>query len=123
MVGLAVQIELANMVAVQCPHDADPREHRRAVRFRDQDQRFHGSLPLRRRVLGLRKLRDVGAGVLQRDELAAARQRNRLVEPSFPAALNYVRHELLSKATRIFADLPATRTCPNDIRLRLHERS
>jgi hypothetical protein len=119
MVGLAVQIELANMVAVQCLHDADPGEHRRAAMRRDQDQGFHSSQPLWRRVLSLRKLRDV-AGVLQRDELAAARQRNPLVEPSFPAALSYVRYELLSKATRIFADLPATRTCPNDIRLRLH---
>jgi len=31
MVGLAVRIELANVVAVQGPHDADAREHRRAV--------------------------------------------------------------------------------------------
>jgi len=37
MVGLAVQIELAIVVAVQCPHDADARHHRRAVVFRDQD--------------------------------------------------------------------------------------
>src|SRR5258708_105517 len=29
MVGLAIRIELANLVSVQCPHDADPREHRR----------------------------------------------------------------------------------------------
>jgi hypothetical protein len=31
MWGFAVQIELANMVAVQCLHDADPGEHRRAA--------------------------------------------------------------------------------------------
>jgi hypothetical protein len=29
MMGLSIRIELANLVAVQCPHDADPREHRR----------------------------------------------------------------------------------------------
>jgi hypothetical protein len=33
-------------VAVQGPHDADAREHRRAARRRDQDQRFHCRLPL-----------------------------------------------------------------------------
>jgi hypothetical protein len=46
MVGLAVWIELANVVPVQRPHDADPREHRRAaVAFGDEDQGFHRGLP------------------------------------------------------------------------------
>jgi hypothetical protein len=43
MMGSAVQIELANMVAVQCPHDADAREHRRATLRRHQDQGLHGA--------------------------------------------------------------------------------
>ena len=54
---LPVRIKLPNVAAVQRPHDTDAREHRRAARYRDQDQGFHRSLPLRGRVLGLRKLR------------------------------------------------------------------
>src|SRR6266567_6318710 len=90
-----------------------------AVGLRDQDQRFHRGLPFRRLVLGVRKLRDVVSGILQRDELAAAGQRNRFVERSFPAALSYVRHVLLSKAPLIFADFRAIRKRPNDILLQL----
>jgi hypothetical protein len=36
-------------------------------------------------MLGLGKLRDVLAGVLQRDELASARQRNRFFEAPLPS--------------------------------------
>jgi hypothetical protein len=36
-------IELANVVAVQRPHHADAREHRRAARRRDQDQCCHSA--------------------------------------------------------------------------------
>jgi len=64
--GLPIRIELANLVAVQCLHDADPREHRRAARLRDQEQRLHGRLPFRRLVLGLTKFGDVDPGILQR---------------------------------------------------------
>ena len=60
-------------VSVQCTHDADAREHCRAAGRRDQDQRFHRRLPLWRLMLGLRKLCDVIAGILEGDELAAAR--------------------------------------------------
>jgi hypothetical protein len=75
MMGLPIRIELANLVAVQRLHDADPRQHCRPARLRDQEQRLHRRLPLRRLVLGLRKLRDVFAGILERDELAAAGKR------------------------------------------------
>jgi hypothetical protein len=78
------RIELANLVTVQCPLDADPREHRRAARFRDQDQRFHGRLPFRRVMLGLWQLHDVVAGILQRGELLAAGQLDRFVEARGP---------------------------------------
>jgi hypothetical protein len=40
MVWLPVRIELANVVAVQSPHNADPRKHRRPTGRSDQD---HGS--------------------------------------------------------------------------------
>jgi hypothetical protein len=49
---------------------ADPREHRWPTLRRHKDQRFNGRLPFRSLMLGLRQLRDVIAGVLQRDELA-----------------------------------------------------
>ena len=62
-VGSAVQIELANMVAVQCPHDADAREHRRATLRRHQDQGLHGRLPFHSLMLGLRQLGKVIACV------------------------------------------------------------
>jgi hypothetical protein len=38
-----------------------------------RDQRLHCRLPLRGRVLRLRKLGDVGTGVLEGDELASLR--------------------------------------------------
>jgi hypothetical protein len=57
MVVFAIGVEDALDAAVQGLHDTDAREHRRAARYRDQDQGFHRSLPLRGRVLGLRKLR------------------------------------------------------------------
>jgi hypothetical protein len=68
----AIGIEYALDVAIQCPQHADARKHCRPVLFGDQDQAFHGCLPLWRLVLGPRKLRDVIAGVLERDKLATA---------------------------------------------------
>ena len=56
---LVVRIELPNMVAVQGLHDADPREHRRAVVFRDQDQRLDRSLPRRMVLVGFGQPCDV----------------------------------------------------------------
>jgi hypothetical protein len=50
----------------------DAREHSGAAASREH-QRFHGRLPFRGLVLGLRQLRDVSAGIPQGDELAAAR--------------------------------------------------
>jgi hypothetical protein len=38
-------------------------------------------------VLDLRKLRDAAAGILERDELAAARQRDRIVELARPTPI------------------------------------
>src|SRR6266403_5081818 len=83
MMLFAIGIKHPLNVAVQCPHDANPREYRRSARRRDRDQRLHGRLPLVGLVLGLRKLGDVVAGVLESDELAPARQRYRIVETPF----------------------------------------
>jgi hypothetical protein len=49
------------------------------------------ALPLRGLGLGLRKFRDVLAGVLKGDELATARQRYRLFEMSLPPAISHSR--------------------------------
>jgi hypothetical protein len=54
VVLFAIGIKYAFDVPVQRPHDANPREHRRSARRRDQDQGFRCSLPFRRRVLSLR---------------------------------------------------------------------
>jgi hypothetical protein len=44
---LTRRIKYALYVSVQCPHDANPRKHRRPAQCRDQDQGFHGRLPFR----------------------------------------------------------------------------
>jgi hypothetical protein len=64
----------------------------------DQDQRLHGCLPLRGLVLGLGELCDVVAGILQRDELPTAGQRDRIVKRSFPAAISHSRASLAAFA-------------------------
>jgi hypothetical protein len=76
MMIFPVRIELANVVAVQRLHEADARKHgRSAVAFGDQDHDFNGSLPIIDLLFGLRQFLDVSGSVLQRDELATARQR------------------------------------------------
>jgi hypothetical protein len=67
-----VGVEHALGVAVQGSHDADAREHRRAAARRNEDQRRHCRLPLWSHVLCLRKLRDVGPGVFERDKLSVS---------------------------------------------------
>jgi hypothetical protein len=84
MLVLAGRIEPPLDVAIECPHHADPRHHRRAVLFCDQDQAFHRCLPFRRFMLCFWQLGDVGPGVLQGDELPAVRQHNRIVEATLP---------------------------------------
>jgi hypothetical protein len=86
MMGLAIWVELANVVAVQRLHNADARHHRgAAIAFGDQDQDFNGSLPFLNLLFCLRQLLDVSGSVLQRDKLATARQRYRIVERPAPA--------------------------------------
>jgi len=77
MMGFAVQIELANMVAVQCPHDADPREHPGPAERRDHDQGLHRRLPFRCLMLGLRQLGNVIACIPQGNKQATVGQRYR----------------------------------------------
>src|SRR6266446_9860779 len=95
---LARGINLPNVVAVQCSHDANAREHRRSARRRHQDQGFHRRLPLRGLMFGLRKSRDVFAGILERDELTTARQRYWIIKPSLPAAISHQRASQVASA-------------------------
>jgi hypothetical protein len=67
-------------VLVQRSHDANPRKHRRPAETRDLDQSFHGSLPFRRRVIGLRQAGDVVAGIAQSHDLAPTGQQDRIIE-------------------------------------------
>src|SRR5258705_11551943 len=84
-----IRIKLANEATVQGSHDADARKQRWPARRRDQDQRFRCRLPLLGLVLGLRKLRDVPAGILERDELVPARQRDWVVKGSAPSPVRH----------------------------------
>jgi hypothetical protein len=59
-----IGLEFADIVPVKRPHHADPGEHRRHA-TRDEHQGLHRVLPFRRGMLGLRKLGDVVAGVLE----------------------------------------------------------
>jgi hypothetical protein len=60
----AIKIKLADVPAVQRPHDANPREHHRPAKRCDQDQGFHCCLPFCGLVLSVWQLRDEFPGVL-----------------------------------------------------------
>jgi hypothetical protein len=72
--------KLANLAAVQCQHDADPRQHRGAAALDDKQQRFRRGLPFRKLAVLGRETYHVGRGIAKEDELFAARQRDRFVE-------------------------------------------
>jgi hypothetical protein len=62
----------------QGAHHADAGEHCRTASFRNEDQSFHRCQPFHRFVLGPRQPRDARAGILERHELAATWQHERL---------------------------------------------
>jgi len=68
----AIGVENALDAPVQRPQHPDAREHRRPSRRRDEHQGLHRCLPFGRGMLSLRKLRDVVAGILERDKLVSA---------------------------------------------------
>ena len=101
MLVLSRRVEHALDVPIQRSHDADPRKHRRPAKRCDQDQRFHRRLPLWNLVLGVRQLRDVIAGVLQRDERRTAVHRDRFVKCAFPTlAANDASVDLVLKRSK-----------------------
>jgi len=77
-------IEQTLNVTIERPHHAYARKHCWPAQFCGQDQGFHRGLPFRGRVFRLWQLGDVGAGVVQGDEPAAVRQRDRIVEEASP---------------------------------------
>jgi hypothetical protein len=72
VVILARRVEGANVAAVQCPHDADAREHRWAVQFDHQHKRLDRSLPFGQGDFLLQASYVVG-GVAKGDQHAATR--------------------------------------------------
>jgi hypothetical protein len=73
------------MAAVQCAHDANPREHRRATEISHQYQRLDCGLPFGQGGFLLRQPGNVGRGVAQLDEHAPVRQLDRILKPALPA--------------------------------------
>jgi hypothetical protein len=88
MMLFPIRIEHPLDVAVQCPHDADARKHRRsAVAFGDHDQRLDRSLPFLELLFGLWQLLDISGGILKSDKLATAGQRDRIFEFALPTPI------------------------------------
>jgi hypothetical protein len=87
MLFLAIRMEHPLDVTVQCADDPDAREHRRAVLVDDQKQGLDRILPFLDLLFGLRQLLDISGGILEGDELALARQRDRIFELRFQPRL------------------------------------
>src|SRR5258708_39635272 len=71
--------------AVKRPQDADPCHHGWAVGLSDQDQRLDRGPPLLELLFVLRQLLNILGGVLERGKVAAAGQRNWIVETAAPS--------------------------------------
>ncbi len=80
MMGLAVQVELANVFAVHGTHDGDASEHGRAAEIGNEDQRLHRGLPFGCILLGLRQPGDVLTDIHQGEKFSAVRQDDRIIE-------------------------------------------
>jgi hypothetical protein len=80
----AIRIELPHDVPVQRSQHADTRHHGRAVMLDNQEHRFDCGLPLAEVLFGLGQLLDIFGGILERVELAAAGQRDWIVERALP---------------------------------------
>jgi hypothetical protein len=81
----AIGIEHPFGVTVQRPQHTNARVHHEVAAFRGADQAGHRRLPFLESLLGLRQFHDVVGGILERDELATAGQRYRIVEGPLPA--------------------------------------
>ena len=79
----AIRIEYPLDTTVQRPHDPDPRQHGIATAA-TQHQNLDRRLPFRQVGFFFRQLGDVVGRVLQREQLPAVGQRDRLVERGGP---------------------------------------
>jgi len=77
MMLLGFGIELKHDVTIKRLHERDPRQHRVAAAAA-QHQRFDSDLPLRQVGLLFRQRRNVVGGVLQREQLPAVGQCDRI---------------------------------------------
>ena len=84
MLLLTRRIEHPLDVAVQRSHHAYPGEHRRTVKFRNEEERRHRGLPCFRIVLYLGQFSDEERGVAKRGQRLPARQYDRIVKPFDP---------------------------------------
>jgi hypothetical protein len=70
---------------VERPHNANMRMHQRHATFRRHDQDLRRDLPFREVLFGRRQFHDMAGRILERDELAAARKRDRIFEAAQPS--------------------------------------
>src|SRR6266436_7230791 len=91
MVLFAIGIELANAPAVQCPHHANPSEHRRSAVLDHQHQRLDRGLPFRERGFLFWQAGDVVAGVPQRDQRSPVGQQYWILKRALPAFVSHPR--------------------------------
>jgi hypothetical protein len=79
-------------------HDAQPVTLLKSIM--DRNRAIHRSLPFPRLVFCLRQLRDVGAGILEGDEVATARQRYWIFKPWLPSAISHWRAAITPSPSR-----------------------
>ena len=84
MCDLARGIKHALDVPIECPQHADARMHQKVAAFGGANQAAVRGLPFRKILLSLRQLHDVGGGILEGDELAAAHQPRSVPAPVCP---------------------------------------
>jgi hypothetical protein len=74
------------VAAVQRPQHSNMSVHQRPATFRRHDQGLGRGLLFLEVLFGLRQLHDVAVSIFERDELAPARRRDRILERPLPAA-------------------------------------
>jgi hypothetical protein len=90
MRAFAFRIELDRLTGIQRPFHADIGMHQRPSIFRSHDYGLCRRLPVWLALFGLGQLQDVIGDILERDELPAAGQRDRIFEGTFPAAISHL---------------------------------
>jgi hypothetical protein len=76
---LLARRRLRFVIPVQCTHDPDARQHRVAAMSDDQHERLERRLPFWSLVLVLGQVGDELSSIARSDQLATARERDRIV--------------------------------------------